>query len=79
MSARFLLDQINFMADKILNFSVEYVSFSSLIPDVMDPIVFMSHYPANIYLFKVKNRNTRKKCEICSKLTNTRTTSATLF
>ena len=25
--------------------------------------------PANIYLFKVSNRNTRKKCEICSKLT----------
>ena len=24
---------------------------------------------ANIYLFKVNNRNTRKKCEICSKLT----------
>ena len=23
---------------------------------------------ANIYLFKVNNRNTRKKCEICSKL-----------
>ena len=25
--------------------------------------------PANIYLFKVNNRNTRKGCEICSKLT----------
>ena len=25
--------------------------------------------PANIYLFKVNNRNTRKTCEICSKLT----------
>ena len=24
---------------------------------------------ANIYLFKVKDRNNRKKCEICSKLT----------
>ena len=23
---------------------------------------------ANIYLFKVNNRNTRKRCEICSKL-----------
>ena len=27
------------------------------------------HYPANIYLFKVNNRNTRKRCEICSTLT----------
>ena len=26
-------------------------------------------YPAKIYLFKVNNRNTRKKSEICSKLT----------
>ena len=25
--------------------------------------------PANTYLFKVGNRNTRKSCEICSKLT----------
>ena len=26
-------------------------------------------YPANIYMFKVNNRNTRKRCEISSKLT----------
>ena len=26
-------------------------------------------YPANIHLFKVNNRNTRERCEICSKLT----------
>ena len=26
-------------------------------------------YPANIYLFKVNNRNTRKRSKICSKLT----------
>ena len=26
-------------------------------------------YPANIYLFKVNNRNTRKSCEISLKLT----------
>ena len=25
--------------------------------------------PANIYLFKVSDRNTRKRCEICLKLT----------
>ena len=24
---------------------------------------------SNIYLFKVNNRNTRKRCDICSKLT----------
>ena len=27
------------------------------------------NYPANIYLFKVNNRDIRKRCEICSKLT----------
>ena len=27
------------------------------------------NYPANIYLLEVNNRNTRKRCEICSKLT----------
>ena len=26
-------------------------------------------FPANIYLFKVNNRNIRKRCEICSTLT----------
>ena len=26
-------------------------------------------FPANIYLFKFNNRDTRKRCEICSKLT----------
>ena len=26
-------------------------------------------FQGNIYLFKVSNRNTRKSCEICSKLT----------
>ena len=34
--------------------------------------------PANICLFKVNNRNIRKKCEICSKL-NIRTTLFALF
>ena len=28
-----------------------------------------ANFPPNIYQFKVNNRNTRKKCEICSKLT----------
>ena len=32
-------------------------------------IIEMTHYPANIYLFKVSNKNTRKMCEIYSKLT----------
>ena len=36
--------------------------------------------PTNTYLFKVKNRNTRKMCKICSKITkNSRTTPMTWF
>ena len=27
------------------------------------------YFPAGNYMFKVNNRNTRKRCEICSKLT----------
>ena len=27
------------------------------------------HIPAGIYLLKVNNRNTRTRCEMCSKLT----------
>ena len=27
------------------------------------------HIPAGNYMFKVNNRNTRTRCEICSKLT----------
>ena len=30
--------------------------------------ILQSSYPANIYLFKVNNRNTRKRCEVSSKL-----------
>ena len=29
----------------------------------------LSVIPANIYLFKVNNKDTRKRCKICSKLT----------
>ena len=38
--------------------------------DAHDILDLWSHMlPVNIYLFKVNNRNTRKRCEICSKLT----------
>ena len=31
--------------------------------------IILRDTPANIYLLKVNNRNTRKRCEICSKFT----------
>ena len=32
-------------------------------------LISIRHYLANIYLFKVNNRSTRKRCETCSRLT----------
>ena len=48
-------------------------------PYVLDKYYYYSNkdnynqyfYPANIYLFKFNNRNIRKSCETCSKLTKT--------
>ena len=31
--------------------------------------ILLDIYPATIYLFKVKNKNTRRRCETCSNLT----------
>ena len=46
--------------------TMSMTSFSSVsIPD----FELVNTYPVNICLFKVNNRNTGKKCEICSKLT----------
>ena len=40
--------------------------FTSNLPTEVN---FVFNFPANIYLFKVNNCDTRKRCEICSKLT----------
>ena len=32
-------------------------------------LALINMFPGNIYLFKVNNKNTRKRCEICLKLT----------
>ena len=36
-------------------------------------------FPAGNYMFKVNNRNTRAKCEICLKFKDTRTTLMASF
>ena len=35
----------------------------------LSPTIFSQNYPADIYLLRVINRNTRTRCEICLKLT----------
>ena len=56
----------------IYHFLTGFLSFIFLKPfSACCPLksVDTKHHPANIYLFKLNNRNTRKRCEICSKLT----------
>ena len=56
---------------RCLNFSIDWNPFSIC----WKSQIFLLHcttcwfHPAKIYLFKFNNRNTRKRCEICSKLT----------
>ena len=48
------------------------VTSDKITPDIdfTDEVVIQCDVPpAGIYLFKVNNRNTRTRCEICSKLT----------
>ena len=49
----------------MIYFSVTYTKFK---PFLLDEIS-VKRYSANIDLLKANNRNTRKKCEICLKLT----------
>ena len=33
------------------------------------PNIYLHNHLPNIYVFKVNNKNTRKRCDVCSKLT----------
>ena len=45
-------------------------SKSKVIKKIIKKFRFIvNHNPVGIYMFKVNNRNTRIRCEICSKLT----------
>ena len=62
-----------FLATSTLSFAFSNLFFffffeSKLYTGRLLPVTF-NVFPANTYLFKVKNRFTRKKCEISSKLT----------
>ena len=41
---------------------------NNLFRDDIYPVSYFLFIPINFYLFKVNHRNTRKRCEICSKL-----------
>ena len=42
---------------------------SACLYTLSNDIYTSKNFPTNIYLFRVNNSNTRKRCEICSKLT----------
>ena len=56
-----------FLENQVIVFLCFLYFFRSVLSFEFD--VISKYYPANIYLFKVNNRNSRKKCGICSKLT----------
>ena len=56
----------------IANFEQLYCSNPVLLLLILNMHLFTAPfilYPANINMFKVNNRSTRTRCEICSKLT----------
>ena len=61
-------------SDKNVQFSLSFMKLSNqlLFRTKLTDLQISTHewhFPANIYLFKVNNRNTGKSCEICSELT----------
>ena len=59
---------------KITGGNLKYISSKNFTRSLekrlwQNPVSAEQIIPANINLFKVNNRNTRKRCEICSKLT----------
>ena len=51
------------------NFDIFMFQVESDISRYLNKTCCCGYCPGDIYLFKVKNRNTGKRCEICSKLT----------
>ena len=65
-----------FASNKMFFFKIQNIiaNFCIILPQFLSficPFVgnLWRDYPANNHFFKVKNRNIRKRCEICSKLT----------
>ena len=48
---------------------IQHVIVDEILSKINQKGIRNASYPAGIYLFKVNNRNTRTRCEICSKLT----------
>ena len=64
-----LVQRLNLFRDHFCGFLLPGRHLSLLIISEFSHFVLLIFYPAGIYLVKVNNRNTIKRCEICSKLT----------
>ena len=64
-SFKYLLKKDNFVYCS----SQKYSGSENLSNVIMNDILQTRTPPANIYMFKVTNRNTRERCKLCSKLT----------
>ena len=51
-----------------ITMNIKMLSFLNVSIKIWERMI-IDHHPAGNYMFKVNNRNTRARCEICSKLT----------
>ena len=63
-----IFDFINLLPRHVAINYLKLKSYTSKIQRIVSSIGFIRS-PAGNYMFKVNNRNTRTRCEICSKLT----------
>ena len=49
--------------------AIKPLDFISPLHKIPSKVFWLRWYPAGFYLLKVNNRNTRTRCDICSKLT----------
>ena len=69
MPCLFELYYLQSFCKKIFEYEAALLTVILQVKPYVIPTSLLDIFPANIYLFKVNNRNTRKRCEIYSKLT----------
>ena len=62
-----ILDNNSFLKKKKIETQLQYDAHNILM--LKDLVFLTATYPAGNYMFKINNRNTRTRSEICSKLT----------
>ena len=68
LSRKSLVQMFKVNYEGVKQISEIYLKFTKIYQNDVNNVVPLYCYLAGIYLFKVDNRNTRARCEICSKL-----------